>query len=931
MASRHTLVNGLSVTLSLVKYEWPAFFRWLVISMAGSYSSRVRAMALGVGDLSRLVLTARKAAKLWEQGEYRQAYEMMEGLGDIFEQMLEHNRPLQGKPQDEDEEAVLAQVREAALGEMLLQLGDYARAIPALEFGVRFRREQMAKGKPVTPHVVLRAHRNLALAHKAVGDYDAACRTLEEGFKPFEDLRAELLPKVAKVTGTWMTNKVFRLDHSYTTFYLELADVYLLAGRPRDAERVLAIVEQAIPGLLKRHQGGLTLTWLLAQSRLAQLDGRLGDAGDYVAAIYLIVKQGGPDVKGPLLEILRHVGSVLLAIGEATNAEEVYTAALEVAEENPTYAAHRREVMAELAAAVYANGRHEEAVSRLLDACSQDRIIWEVFSVVSVPQRLRYLARLTRDLDSLLTWVEDDGLSESFGARAYEVLLRRKGASFEIDVAQQEAAFSDRYPELRPSLQQLSALRTRIGQKTLAGAGPEGIEEHESMLAMWRQQRQELEAELVRKIPLRQLTTPLQATIREVAGALPPDSALIELYRYRHGTDPSRYVAFVLGGEDEEAIAFYLGDAGSLDALADDFRNLLAGVIPFPGREQAAARVGDLASRLLPALNAARSRGRRLVIATDGKLSGIPFELLPVTAGPGQALTTARLQIPLGEDLLGRYADISYVTTGRDLCRLKQADQPSTLASPLIVGAPDYNLATQDDAIEAGEAAWHFDDLDGTALEVLEVARLLNVTPLTGQSAIKSAVKNGPAPAVLHLATHSYSFADTSSMPTELQDAIHGIESYALRAGLALAGANTRLRRGTSRADGEDGLLSADDILGMDLQGTELVTLSACETGIGAITAGEGNFGLRRSFLIAGARSLIVSLWKVPDEATAPLMREFYRGLLLGESKTSALRAAQDLVRTSRSHPVYWAAFILIGDTGPLSPAVRRCTSRVPE
>ena len=69
-----------------------------------------------------------------------------------------------------------------------------------------------------------------------------------------------------------------------------------------------------------------------------------------------------------------------------------------------------------------------------------------------------------------------------------------------------------------------------------------------------------------------------------------------------------------------------------------------------------------------------------------------------------------------------------------------------------------------------------------------------------------------------------------------------------------------------------------------------------------------------------GERSLIVSLWKVPNEATAPLMREFYRRLLLGESKMTAFRAAQDLVRTSRSHPVYWAAFILIGDTGPLSP-----------
>ena len=90
----------------------------------------------------------------------------------------------------------------------------------------------------------------------------------------------------------------------------------------------------------------------------------------------------------------------------------------------------------------------------------------------------------------------------------------------------------------------------------------------------------------------------------------------------------------------------------------------------------------------------------------------------------------------------------------------------------------------------------------------------------------------------------------------------------------------------------------------------------ACETGIGAVAAGEGTFGLRRSFLIAGAQSLIVSLWKIPDDETALLMCEFYRQLLRGQPKLPALRTAQDQVRRTRPHPFYWAAFTVIGDGG---------------
>lgn len=144
------------------------------------------------------------------------------------------------------------------------------------------------------------------------------------------------------------------------------------------------------------------------------------------------------------------------------------------------------------------------------------------------------------------------------------------------------------------------------------------------------------------------------------------------------------------------------------------------------------------------------------------------------------------------------------------------------------------------------------------------------------------------------------------------------IENPLLRSGLALAGANTWLRHGTMPEEAEDGLLTAEDVTGMDLVHTELVVLSACETALGQVRAGEGVYGLRRAFRLAGARTVVMSLWKVPDDQTRDLMIEFYGGLLKSMDVSEALHEAQQAVRKKYQEPYYWAAFICQGDTARL-------------
>jgi len=114
--------------------------------------------------------------------------------------------------------------------------------------------------------------------------------------------------------------------------------------------------------------------------------------------------------------------------------------------------------------------------------------------------------------------------------------------------------------------------------------------------------------------------------------------------------------------------------------------------------------------------------------------------------------------------------------------------------------------------------------------------------------------------------------------------------------------------------------LTALEAAGLDLLGTQLVVLSACETGVGAVKNGEGVFGLRRAFWLAGAKSMVMSLWKINDDATRDLMIEFYRNLTLGMAQTDALRATQLKMLQSKKgrHPFYWASFIQIGEGAPL-------------
>lgn len=202
--------------------------------------------------------------------------------------------------------------------------------------------------------------------------------------------------------------------------------------------------------------------------------------------------------------------------------------------------------------------------------------------------------------------------------------------------------------------------------------------------------------------------------------------------------------------------------------------------------------------------------------------------------------------------------------------------------------------------------------LDGSRVEgeriVAEWTRnaLVEVRHLTDRTATKGAVLACVRPRFLHLATHGQ-YVDGSNLP----------RNPMLRSWLALAGANrtlSALAEGRVPELSDDGLLRADEIRWMDLRGTELVALSACDTGIGAVRAGEGVFGLRRAFHEAGARNLLLTLWPVSDQRTADFIPGLYQRVLSGVEIAEALyRIQSEALTETRSHLGAAAAARLFG------------------
>lgn len=270
-------------------------------------------------------------------------------------------------------------------------------------------------------------------------------------------------------------------------------------------------------------------------------------------------------------------------------------------------------------------------------------------------------------------------------------------------------------------------------------------------------------------------------------------------------------------------------------------------------------------------------------------------------------LNTLR-QPETGQFLIQQY-DIQYLLNSAQF--LERQKTSFLLKKAVLMGDPVFDISDVDQAKSRTGEYQKFASLPGTNTEIVRINEILKRNTWTTSVFLKKLateknLKSVHSPDILHVATHGFFSTDNVKLSAEAK------KDFLFYSGLVLTGANRNLDKETQEIY-DDGILTAYEVMNLDLSNTHLVVLSACETGLGKIENGEGVYGLQRSFLQAGARNILISLWKVDDQITQELMVRFYEYLFKGKSEREALKLAQLDQLKKFSSPMDWGGFIMLG------------------
>jgi CHAT domain-containing protein/Flp pilus assembly protein TadD len=605
-----------------------------------------------------------------------------------------------------------------------------------------------------------------------------------------------------------------------------------------------------------------------------------------------------------------NLAGLLRSMGDVAGAEQGFRKSLDIltrihGEEHPEVAT----LLVNLAALHAASGRWEVAAGEMDRARRCLRLhVSRVLSSQSETEQLAFLQNKDqRWLHAALTLGVSKNGDAEIAERSAAWVLNGKMVGLQALAQRPVLARDSQDPHTRDLLASLRQEREKLA--SLAFSAPAAGQEAQRK-ALWEataKRERDLSRQLGQAlggIATRDAWVEPAAVRREVA----PDAVLVEFARFggvdfaAKGTEfkrlPPRYAAWVIPGQGPIRVVD-LGDAKTIDAAVQGYQDeinafiklLKKGSITRTQEKESEQRVmkplQQLASLVLEPLKI--DSAKRWIISPDAALWLVPWAALPV-----------------GEHFAVEDHPISLVATGRDL--LPRSDSAAT--APVIFASVDYGKIP-----EKNPPRPLFGDLAFSLAEADEIApRLKTYTGMspevfTNAKATEKAFRSLHSPRVLVLSTHGFVRNDKTA----------GSRNPLLQCGLALAGINQRGQSGR-KAD-NDGLLLGYEILDVDLRGTELVMMSACETALGEVrTSGEGVLSLQYAFQLAGARSVVGTLWEVPDEATAMMSRDFFAQLADGKlDKAEALRAAQlarikgrrDLRRST--HPFFWAALTLTG------------------
>ena len=593
-------------------------------------------------------------------------------------------------------------------------------------------------------------------------------------------------------------------------------------------------------------------------------------------------------------------------------AEALYLRALAIADkvfgsEHPAVAS----MLNNLSGLYESKGRTAEAIALRTRANRiGERNLTLMLATGSEDDKRRYLETLLGETaETIWLHVHSAPMNKKAARLALTTILQRKGrvldaVADQFSVMRVHASFED-----KNLLDQLTVLQSQLANLKFS---PNPTAEGQLQIAELAAKADRLEATISRKsAEFRMQSQPI--TLERIQEAIPEGAALVEIYPYfsyalakaNDSRFAVRYVAYVLRREGDPAFVS-LGKTEAIGKAVRELREALA--YPESANAKKAGRALDelLMRRLRPLLGGVK----HILLSPTHELNVVPF---------------AALVDEQNRYLIEKY-NITYLTSGRDLLRInvpvRSKQEPFIIANPAFGATiadpsptPSPTIASESIQSHRGMFQAQWTELEGTEEEAAIIKGLFpRARVLTGSKATEAAVKGIRAPQVLHLSTHGFFLPKPApeSPNQESSGAPVEIDNPLLRSGLIFAGANKRQSGG-----GEDGILTALEASTLDLFGTKLVVLSACETGLGDFRRiGEGVYGLRRALVLAGSASQIMSLWQVDTATTRELMVKYYEKLMLGRGRSEALREVQleMLKRSDRAHPFYWASFMPIGD-----------------
>jgi len=761
------------------------------------------------------------------------------------------------------------------LGVVYLNLADFDKA-------EQFLRRALEIKEKVLPSIstsIASTLSNLAAIYSEKGDEDKALELFKRALEIREKALGANHPNVARtleyVGNSYRTKGDLRQAEAYYLRGLEILRNRFGAEHSRIARMIgnMAILYQM--------QSDYTRAEPLLRQAVEMMEKTIGkEHNDYAVAIY-------------------NLASFYTDKGDYEQAEPLYRKALEIAEK--LFTAPHPDVIR------YLNGlaRNYQAKSETKQSLNlltrshllSERATQTILFTSSEKQKLLYLNSLSGEtnqyLSAHLKFAPNDAAALEL---ALTTIFERKGRVSDA-MAFGFSALRNRFnDDDRILLENLIKVKSQLAQKILNA----GENTTEKQIKELEEQKEKLEQEISRRsAEFRSRIQP--ATISSIQAAIPENAALIEFAIYRPfdpkaaGGDEKkafgepRYVAYVVRRQG----AIQWKDLGAVKTI-DESIEALRQALRDPKRKDfnKLARLAD--EKIMSPLRSFLGDAKQLLVSPDGQLSLIPFE----------ALIDEKNQF-----LIENYS-FTYLTSGRDLLRMQtkreSQNKPLVIANPLF--GTSETIASVSNKRQSITATRNLSDtffapLGGTLQEARAIKTIFpNADFLTEANATETALKNTNAPQILHLATHGFFL--------EFQNTAPKTENPLLRSGLAFAGANLR------KGEKDDGILTALEASALNLWGTKLVVLSACDTGLGEVRNGEGVYGLRRSFVLAGSESLVMSLWSISDYVTREMMTNYYKNLKSGLGRGVSLRQVQleMLKKPNRQHPFYWASFIQSGD-----------------